>query len=143
MTGKTAEMIRRLRFARVHQPYTLAFAVILPIPGILAIIYGDAVSRALETLATGTVSRLMGMGLLIGGLTVLLGIMLGRSLLEATGLTVLAAGCIVYGLGVILGLGLAGAVAGAGFLAIAVGTLLRVVSLATTAHQITESGNQS
>lgn len=130
------EALFRLNYARVHRPYTIVFGVVLLVPGTLAVIYGDQVSRALETISTGPLSRLMGVALLAGSVITLVGIALGRSLWEALGLTLMAAGCAIYGIGVIMGLGLAGMVAGPGFLAIALGSTLRVVSLLTTAHQI-------
>jgi hypothetical protein len=133
--------MQRLKEARIHRPYTLTFAVILPIPGALGVIYGDAVSRALEIITAGLVSRIMGLALLVGALLTLAGILAGRSLLETAGLSIMAAGCAIYGLGVILGLGLAGAVAGSGFLAIATGTLLRVRGLAADARESTTGGD--
>jgi hypothetical protein len=126
----------RIRLARIHRPYTSALAVILPIPGILAVIYGDEVSQALSNISAGILSRFMGAALLIGGVMIMVGIIRGKSLVEAVGLTLMAAGCAIYGLGVILGLGLAGSVAGAGFLAIAVGTILRVMSLTAVAREV-------
>jgi hypothetical protein len=133
-----AEALRRLNFARRYTPYTLAFAIVLPIPGVLAVVYGDAVSRALENISAGSTSRLMGSALLLGPLITLVGIIRGRTFAEAIGLTIMAAGCVIYGLGVILGLGLAGAVAGTGFLAIAIGTVLRIITLAVTAHNLND-----
>lgn len=126
----------RIRLARIYRPYTIAFAVILPIPGVLAMIYGDSVSQALSNISAGVLSRFMGAALLVGGVAVITGIVKGKSLVEAAGLTLMAAGCAIYGLGVILGLGLAGVVAGSGFLAIALGTVLRVMSLTAVAREV-------
>jgi hypothetical protein len=137
-----SEAYRRLHLARLHRPYTLVFGTALPIPGTLAIIYGDEVSRALENISTGLLSRALGVALLVGGILTLAGIARGRTLLEAAGLVTLAAGCVVYGLGVILGLGLSGVVAGTGFLAIGVGTLLRVITLASAARQLTDETSE-
>lgn len=126
----------RFRFARIHRPYTLVFALVMPICGALALVFGDAVSAALSSISTGVLSRVMGAALFGGSVLTLVGIGRGKSLWEAYGLTVMAAGCIIYGIGVILGLGLAGAVAGPGFLGIAAGTILRVVSLAAAAREV-------
>jgi hypothetical protein len=109
-------------------------STILIIPGMLALIYGDEVSAALSNIAAGFMSRAMGAALVIGGLTTLSGIARGRMAVEAAGLCVLAAGCAIYGLGVLLGLGFAGSVAGSGFLAIALATIRRVVTLTTVAR---------
>ena len=72
----------------------------------------------------------MGILLLAGSLLTLSGIMRGKALVEVMGLTVTAVGCAIYGIGVLLGLGLHGAVAASGFLAIALATVRRVVTLA-------------
>ena len=125
--------VQRLRLAWVDRPYTVVLAAVLVIPGALAVIYGDDVSRALATIAANTVSRAMGVALLTGGITTITGIGRGRSLVEVIGLSLLAVGCGIYGLGVLLGLGFAGAVAGSGFLAIALATVRRVVTLAAVA----------
>ena len=125
--------VQRLRLAWVDRPYTVVLAAVLAIPGALAVIYGDDVSRALATIAADTVSRGMGAALLAGGITTIVGIARGRSLVEVIGLSLLAVGCGIYGLGVFLGLGFAGAVAGSGFLAIALATVRRVVTLAAVA----------
>lgn len=127
---------QRLRLAWVDRPYTVVLAAVLVIPGALAVIYGDDVSRALATIAADTVSRAMGAALLAGGITTIIGIARGRSLVEVIGLSLLALGCGIYGLGVLLGLGFAGAVAGSGFLAIALAAVRRVVTLATVAPKV-------
>ncbi|HEX2289334.1 MAG TPA: hypothetical protein VHH53_03870 [Pseudonocardiaceae bacterium] len=102
----------------------------LVIPGALAVIYGDDVSRALATI--DTVSRAMGVALLSGGITTITGIARGRSLVEVIGLSLLAVGCGIYGLGVFLGLGSLERWRVAGFLQ-ALATVRRVVTLAAVA----------
>ena len=136
-----SEQRRRLHFARVHRPYTLVFGLVLPIPGVLAIIYGDQVSQAFSNIGAGPISRLVGLTLLAGGIATIVGVAIGKSLVEAAGLTIMSAGCVIYGLGVILGLGLGGVIAGSGFISIAAGTILRVVSLATVAHSLERSSD--
>lgn len=119
---------RRLVEARSRHPYTLAFGLLLPIPGILALIYGDGVSRALSIIVADDISRGMGAALLIGSVLVLFGTLRREPIVEVSGLVFLVMGCSIYGLGVLLGLGLAGMVAGPGFLAIALGTAFRVMN---------------
>ncbi len=131
-----APAIRRLQSAWVHRPYTVVLAVVLLFPGVLAIAYGDDVSQALSNIAAGSISRLMGTLLVVGSILTLLGVARNRALTETLGLTVTAIGCAIYGLGVILGLGLHGAVAGSGFLAIAAGTIRRVITLAAAAREV-------
>lgn len=142
MSSSTGERkcgaLRRLGVARVHRPYTLAIASVVPIPGVLAIIYGDATSQALSNLAAGVVSRVIGVALLVGAALTLVGVARGRSLIEAAGLLTIAFGTGVYGLGVLLGLGLGGAIAGPFALAIAAGSVLRVIGLAATAHEVSK-----
>ncbi|MGH3847094.1 MAG: hypothetical protein ACRDS0_37590 [Pseudonocardiaceae bacterium] len=129
----THTVAQRMMFAWRNRAYTLVLAAVLPIPGALAIIYGDAVSQALSNIAAGYVSRGMGTAFLIGGVLALVGIARQRALLEVLGLTLIAAGCGIYGLGVILGLGLGGVVAGSIALAVAVATVQRVVQLTAVA----------
>jgi hypothetical protein len=128
MSG-AAEVLNRLRIARMHRPHTLVFGLALPIPGALAVVYGDEVSAALSNIGTGYVSLVMGLALLIGGVLTTVGLGLHKALLEAAGMCVMAVGCFIYGAGVIMGLGLAGAVAGTMSLSIAAGMVLRVWSL--------------
>lgn len=129
------EAVQRLQFAWVHRPYTVVLSAVLLIPGALAIVYGDEVSAALSKIAAGSISRLMGILLVVGSTLTLVGIARNRTLTQTLGLTATAIGCAIYGLGVILGLGLQGAMAGSGFLAIAAATILRVMTLAAFARE--------
>jgi len=122
--------------ARLYALGYVLLAVALVFPGALAIVYGDAVSQALSNIAAGSISRLLGTLLVVGSTLTLIGIARNRTLTETLGLTVTAIGCAIYGLGVILGLGLHGAVAGSGFLAIAAGTIRRVITLAAVAREV-------
>lgn len=133
------EAVQRVQSAWVHRPYTIVLSVVLLVPGALAIVYGDAVSAALSKIAADSISRLMGILLVVGSTLTLLGLARGRALTETLGLTVTAIGCAIYGFGVILGLGLQGAVAGSGFLAIAAATIRRVMTLAAAAREADRS----
>lgn len=128
--------VHRLNLARTHRPFTLVFAFVLPIPGALAIIYGDDVSRALNTISAGVLSRVIGIALLVGAMATVTGLARGVSLYEAAGLTLMSGACTIYGVGVILGLGLGGMVAGPMALAVALAMILRVVSLTTIAREV-------
>ncbi len=134
--GLTPTVRQQLQSAWVNRPYTVVLAVALVFPGVLAIVYGDDVSQALSNIAAGSISRLMGTLLVVGSALTLIGIARNRTLTETLGLTATAIGCAIYGLGVILGLGLHGAVAGSGFLAIAAGTIRRVITLAAVAREV-------
>jgi len=76
----------------------------------------------------------MGFALFTGGLITLLGILSHRALSVTLGMGIMAFGLALYGVGVILGLGLAGMVAGPIALIAAIATIRQVVTLA----QITE-----
>lgn len=136
-----ALIAHRLNLARTHRPFTLVFAAVLPLPGVLAIIYGDDVSRALSDISLGVLSRVIGIALLTGSVITLIGLAFGVSLYEAAGLTLLSGACIIYGTGVILGLGLGGMVAGPIALALSAGMILRVVSLTTLARAVVDIDN--
>lgn len=124
----------RLDAARRARPFTLVFACGLPIPGSLAIVFGDGVSQALTNLGAGTYSRLMGILFLIGCGITLHAIATGRLLNECIGLILTAVGLLLYGFGVIIGLLPLGGVV-AGTIAIAagvahIGSLFTVTGLA-------------
>lgn len=132
-----ASAARLAAVRRVH-PFTLALGLILPLPGVLAVIYGDGVSRALSNLVADDLSRGMGVALLLGALLALFGVLRREPLVEVSGLIFLAMGCAIYGLGVVLGLGLAGMVAGPLALAIALGAVFRIrtfTEATATAHK--------
>lgn len=138
MTGRVREIKRRLHFAQVHRPFTLALAIGAGVPGITAIIYGDAASRALETIAAGVLSRVIGVALLGSSIALLIGIAYGKSLWEVIGLGLVVAGCTLYGLGVLLGLALGGMIAGPLALIIALGAALRMMSLTIASRMVTD-----
>jgi len=117
-----------------YRPYVTAFPIGLIPVGVLAILFGDKVSAALGNLAANNISRGMGFALFTGGLITLLGILSHRALSVTLGMGIMAFGLALYGVGVILGLGLAGMVAGPIALIAAVATIRQVVTLA----QITE-----
>lgn len=125
----TSPWLRRLGAAWTHRTYTVVFAATLTLTGAMAVVFGDRVSAALSNLAVDVVSRGMGAAMLAGGLATLAGVLTGRTLWEMLGMALMATGAAVYGLGVVLGLGLAGMVAGPLGVAIAVGTVGRVVAI--------------
>ena len=117
-----------------HRPYVTGFAVGLIPVGVLAILLGDKVSAALGNLAANTISRGMGFALFTGGLITLLGITSHRALTLTVGMGVMAFGLSLYGVGVVLGLGLAGMVAGPIALIATIATIRQVVTLAQIAE---------
>lgn len=131
----TLSIKERLNLARIHRPYTIVLSIVLLVPGILAIIYGDSTSQALTNISAGILSRIMGVCFLLGCILILFGLCQGQSLYETSGLLIIAGGCFIYGLGVILGLGLGGMVAGPIALAICLGSILRSISLLSAAKE--------
>lgn len=127
---------QRLKLARIHRPYTIVFATVFIIPGVLALIYGDATSSALTNISAGILSRIMGALFLIGCTLVLYGLAQGQSLYETTGLFSIASACFIYGLGVLFGLGLGGTIAGPIALAVCLGSILRAVSFVAAAREV-------
>lgn len=80
--------------------------------GIAAIILGDHASRAFTELGGGSMIRVMGAAMLVGGLLVATGIVRADFFLEVIGLALAAFGATVYGIGVVMGLGTQGLVTG-------------------------------
>lgn len=128
----------RIEMAWKSRPFTLVLTLTLAPVGLLAVILGDSVSAALSHIAAGVVSRVMGALLLGGGVTTLVGVARHGMTLEALGLSLMAAGLGIYGAGVIIGLGLAGMVAGPIALALAVASAQRVHVLLITARTFRE-----
>jgi hypothetical protein len=84
----------------------------MTIIGLAAIILGDNASRAFTELGGGSMIRVMGAAMLVGGALVTTGIVRADYLLEVIGLALAAFGATVYGVGVVMGLGTQGLVTG-------------------------------
>ena len=121
---------QRLVEAWRFRPYITAFAIGLIPVGVLAIIYGDRVSKALGNLAANFVSRGVGFALFTGCIITLLGILSHRALMQTIGMAFLAVGLGIYGVGVILGLGLGGMIAGPIALLACAATVRRIITMA-------------
>lgn len=126
MTPPTPSAGARLALTWAAQPFTLLFAFAMVPVGLTALIYGDSVSRALSNIAVNVVARFMGGLFAVGGLLTLFGIIRANAVVQVVGMALLAAGSALYGIGVVTGLGLAGIVAGSGYLVFAAGLLRRV-----------------
>ena len=134
---------QRLQWARKNRPYTLSLGFMMPYSGILALIYGDRVSSALSNISSGVPSRVIGGSLLVGGIAVIIGVFWGRYFIEATGIALLAFAFALYGIGVMIGLGLSGMIAGPLSISVATGSVLRVISLTSAAHELSLRKNKS
>lgn len=124
----------RLWFAFRTRPLSVSIPMMLIPVGLVATVLGPRVSRAMTVLGGAGVAHLMGILMLLGGALVAVGIARADSLTEMFGLACCAGGCAIYSVGVLLGLGLNGAVTGPIFLAITIGFLGRVMVLATLAR---------
>ena len=116
------------------RPFVTAYSIGLIPVGVLAIIFGDKVSRALGELAANSISRGMGFAMFTGGIITLLGILSRRALSMTLGMGFMALGLGIYGFGVILGLGLGGMVAAPVALIAAIASIRQAVTMA----QVTE-----
>lgn len=128
MTGPAGTESPRELLANAWEarPYSIAIAVVLIPVGATAIIVGAEVSQALSNITAPYVTRVMGVCFLTGSIMTLVGFARRGATIEALGLAVTALGTGIYGIGVLLGLGLQGIVAGGGYLAITVAALRRV-----------------
>jgi hypothetical protein len=130
----TITWMSRLRAAVAQRSFTLALGALLPIPGALATVLGDGLSKGLSNIGAGFMAHVMGALLLVGGVLTMTGILRGKSLLETSGMVLMLAGAVIYAVGVVFGLGLQGAIAGTGFAAIALGLGLRARTLSKLAN---------
>ena len=95
-----------------EQPTAVTLPLGMILIGLLAVILGENASRAFTELGGAAMIRVMGLAMLVGGLLVAVSITRSDYLLEVIGLALAAFGAVVYGVGVILGLGLNGLVTG-------------------------------
>lgn len=105
-------------------------AVTIPIAmvpiGVIALVLGEDASRAFTNIGGEIVIRSLGAAMALGGVSVAFGILRNDVVYEGVGLTLCSLGALLYGTGVILGLGEQGLIAGLGYLAFATGFLGRV-----------------
>ena len=124
-----------LRQAWMVRPMAITLPLgMIPI-GIAAIILGDNASRAFTELGGAAMIRVMGVAMLTGGLLVAAGIVRNDALLEVVGLALAAFGATVYGIGVLLGLGLNGLVTGPENLIIALAFFGRIAMISRAARR--------
>lgn len=119
-------MNSKLSIARLLQPVTLVLSLTLWVPGLLAVIYGEDVSRGLTNIGVGFMARIMGVSMILGAVFMAYTIIKKSSIVaESIGLALVAFGLIIYGIGVIFGLGLNGGFAGSVALSLALALLYR------------------
>lgn len=121
---------RLLIAARLRSMATVIPIFMIPV-GIIGLAMGQNSSRAFSELSAGPVlAHGFGALLAIGGAIVVLGIVRDDVFVEGLGFILLSGGTFTYAMGVFLGLGWQGAIAGGLALSISVGALGRVFALA-------------
>jgi hypothetical protein len=125
---------RMLWAAWREQPTAVTLPLGMTLIGLAAIILGEDASRAFTELGGAAMIRVMGAAMLIGGLLVAVGIARSDYLLEVIGLALAAFGATVYGIGVVLGLGLNGLVTGPENLLIALAFFGRIAMISRRAR---------
>jgi tetrahydromethanopterin S-methyltransferase subunit C len=112
-----------------QQPTAVTLPLVLIPVGLLGIILGDDASRAFANFGGGTLIRILGLAMLACGILVVTSIILDDATFEVMGLALGVFGTIVYGVGVILGLGTQGLITGPENIGIAVAFLGRIALL--------------
>lgn len=116
----------RLWCAWVEEPTVTTLPLVMIPIGVEALILGGHASKAFDNLGGSLLVRALGVALLVGGLVVVAGIIRRDPALEPIGLAIAAVGAILYGGGVMLGLGSQGLIAGQFAIGVAIGFLGRI-----------------
>jgi hypothetical protein len=102
--------------------------VLIPV-SILSVILGEEVSKAFTNVGGGTIVRILGIAMGVGGVVTLMGIWRNDALYEIIGLVLTALGCAIYVVGALLGLGMLGLLAAAGHLCVILTLMGRVYQI--------------
>jgi hypothetical protein len=122
-----------------QQPTAVTLPLGMTLIGLLAVILGENASRAFVELGGSAMIRVMGLAMLAGGLLVAVSIIRSDYLLEVIGLALAAFGAVVYGVGVILGLGFNGLVTGPENILIALAFFGRIALISRRARAAASS----
>lgn len=117
-----------------QQPTAVTLPLGMILIGLLAVILGENASRAFTELGGAAMIRVMGLAMLAGGSLVAVSIIRSDYLLEVMGLALAAFGAVIYGVGVILGLGVQGLVTGPENLIIALAFFGRIALISRRAR---------
>ena len=131
---------RRITDAWWVRPSTVVFSLAGVLAGTAAAIYGTETSKAFSNFGGGLTIRVMGVLMVLGGVLALAGIARADRLVEGIGHIFTGTGVVIYAFGVILGLGLAGVIAGTGYTAIAACLISRVLVILRPGRRSGEHG---
>lgn len=140
----TPPRISRLRVLYLEfliRPMATAMTSAATFVGVCALILGEGASRAFTIIGGGPhggalIIHVMGALMAGGGVLTLVGVLRPLAIAELLGLGLVSAGALIYGAGVLIGLGTNGLVAGGLSLGLSVGAALRVVLLAAEARRL-------
>lgn len=132
---------RALWVAWRTQPTAVTLPLGMVLIGLLAVILGENASRAFTELGGAAMVRVMGLAMLTGGLLVAISIIRSDYLLEVMGLALAAFGAAIYGLGVLLGLGLNGLITGPENILIALAFFGRIALISRRARGAARAGD--
>jgi hypothetical protein len=118
--------LTRLWCAWVEEPTVTSLPLVMIPIGVEALVLGGHASKAFDNLGGALLVRVLGAALLVGGLVVAAGIIRRDPALEPIGLAIATVGSVLYGGGVILGLGSQGLIAGQFAIGMAIGFLGRI-----------------
>jgi hypothetical protein len=124
----------RLWCAWIEEPTVTTLPLVMIPIGVEALILGGHASKAFDNLGGELLVRCLGAALLLGGLVVVAGIIRRDPALEPIGLAIATVGAVLYGGGVMLGLGSQGLIAGQFALGVAIGFLGRIRKAIREAH---------
>lgn len=115
--------VRRVWCAWLERPTVTTLPLILVFAGIGAVWLGNHASKAFDNFGGSVLVRVLGSLLVLGGVTVLAGILRRDRALEPIGLTFTVCGLAIYGAGAVCGLGTQGLISGLVALGAAAGFL--------------------
>jgi len=117
------------------RPWTLVYSLTYALwAGPLATVAGHRVSSAFTIIGAGYLANAMGVIMIIGGGAALAGLIQRNHTAEGIGLVTMAVASALYALGVLLGLGFAGQVAGSLAIAAAVSMSAAAFNILSDAH---------
>jgi hypothetical protein len=126
--------LQRLHRAWKAKPLAITLVFALVPVGVIVLVFGDSADWAFATIGGGgIIIRYMGILMILGGAFVAYSVIRKDAFYEVLGLTFAALGTAVYGVGILLGFGAEGLIAGLGYLSMTLAFLGRVALLCRSA----------